>query len=235
MRTDSAALAAARALAARHGIRIVGFETSGIGAETVADIAAAIDDLLGRYPFVPLHGIEIAELGDEVISQVRGDDPDDDVGTAAWILLDRPTVADHARLSEKFGTATRSGQLADGLEDRPMYSIIVGDVGKILTAMAPRARGLAQRALVTEYHRISGPWDRGVTLAVAVTGYRKWRDELSSNCYTAGRWDPCAGLSTGFIETQMRGTAACGPAKVLSRLLVEMARGQAEARAGAAG
>ncbi|WP_330257094.1 hypothetical protein OG874_22500 [Nocardia sp. NBC_00565] len=233
VQTDAAALAAARVLAARYGFRIVGFDTSGIGEQTVAELAAAIDDVLGRYPFIALGGIEITELADGAVSRVTWDRPDDDASTAAWILLDRRTVADPARLTEKVSAATRSGQMVAGSGERPMHSTIVHDLGRIVTAAVPRARRLAQRALITEYHRISGPWQRADTLAGVVAGYRVWRAQLSRGCFTDGRWDPGPGLVLGFAEVVVCGARACGPAGVLHRLVVEIARGQSDAGAGA--
>ncbi|MEV6139420.1 hypothetical protein AB0L63_25885 [Nocardia sp. NPDC051990] len=231
--TDAAALAAARELADRHELRIVGFDTSGIGPEMVAQLAAAIDDILGKYPFVDLGGIEITQLGDR-ISQVTGnrsDDESESASTGPWILLDRAVVANPAQFSEKVYAAIQSGNSVAGSEERPMYSTIVADLGRILAAQAgPPVRRLAQRSLITEYRRISGPWDAGDTLARIVGGYRRWRDQLGGNSIVNGRFQPHAALVAAFAEVELRGEDACGPARVLYRLLVEGARGRSGPR-----
>lgn len=110
---------------------------------------------------------------------------------------------------------------------------------------------VAQRALITECHRVSGPWDRNNTPTGVVRGYRKWwvrlsdrsffgnrfeagvvggyrqwRNQLGGYSIVGGCFQPCAGLVAGFVEVELRGEDACGPARVLSRLLVEAVRGR---------
>ncbi|WP_433760177.1 hypothetical protein [Nocardia sp. CA-135398] len=231
--TDAAALAAVRELADRHGLQIVGFDTSGIGQETVAQLAAAIDDILGKYPFVELGGLEITGLGDGRISRVTRDRSEDEsqASTGSWILLDRALVANPAQLSERVSAAIQSGNSVAGSEERPMYSTIVGDLGRIMESQAGQPiRGLVQRALITEYRRIDGPWGAGDSLARIVGGYRRWRDQLGANSILDGRFQPSAALVAAFVEVELRGDDACGPARVLYRLLVEGARGRSTPR-----
>ncbi|MGW4771734.1 hypothetical protein ACWEO2_27300 [Nocardia sp. NPDC004278] len=225
--TDAAALAAARELADRHELRLVGFDTSGIGQEMVAQLAAAIDDILGKYPFIDLDGIEITELGDPIsqVTRDRGYDGSESASTRSWILLDRTLVTNPAQFSEKVYAAIQSGNSLAGSEERPMYSTIVGDLGRIMEAQAGQpVRRLAQRALITEYRRINGPWDAPGTLTRIVGGYRRWRDQLGGNSIVDGRFQPRAALVAAFAEVELRGDDACGPARVLYRLLVEGAR-----------
>ncbi|MEV5837532.1 hypothetical protein [Nocardia sp. NPDC052112] len=91
--------AAAGELADRHRLRIVGFDTSGIGQEMVAQPAAAIDSVLREYPFVDLGGIEIAELGDRTsqVTRDRSDEASESASTGSWILLGRTPVANPAQ------------------------------------------------------------------------------------------------------------------------------------------
>ena len=106
-----------------------------------------------------------------------------------------------------------------------MYSTIVGDLGRILEEQAGQPiRRLAQRALITEYRRISDPWGTGETLARIVGGYRRWRNQLGGNSILDGRFQPSTALVAAFAEVELRGDDACGPARVLYRLLVEGAR-----------
>jgi hypothetical protein len=233
VRTDPDAVAAAQALAARHGIRITGFDTSGASKSTVDEIAAAIDGILGSYPFIELAGLEITDLRDGAVSRVvldRATDEEKGPVTGGLISLDRVMVANGALLSEKVETAVRSGDRVAGSAERPMYSTIVRDLGRILEAAAgPRVRGSAHRSLIMEYRRVSGPWDRGDTLAAIVRGYRQWRAQLIRACFCGDLFDPRAAVVEGFTEVELRGDRACGPAKVLHRLVVEHARGRSSA------
>ncbi|WP_159840909.1 WXG100 family type VII secretion target [Nocardia sp. CY41] len=233
VRTDPSAVAAARELALRHGLRITGFDTSGVRRPTVDQIAAAIDGILGKYPFIELAGIEITDLRDGAVSRVEldraGDEGNEQI-TGGWILLDRVTLANPALLAEKVETAVRAGERVAGSAERPMYSTIVRDLGRILEAgSAPRVRRSAHRSLLMEYQRVSGPWDRGDTLAAIVRGFRKWRAQLIRACFRGDRFDPRAAIAEAFTEVELRGEGACGPAKVLHRLVVEHARGRSSA------
>ncbi|MBF6465602.1 hypothetical protein IU427_10490 [Nocardia beijingensis] len=233
VRTDPSAVAAARELAVRHGLRITGFDTSGVQRPTVDQIAAAIDGILGKYPFIELAGIEITDLRDGAVSRVEldraGDEGNEQI-TGGWILLDRVTLANPALLAEKVETAVRAGERVAGSAERPMYSTIVRDLGRILEAgSAPRVRRSAHRSLLMEYQRISGPWDRGDTLAAIVRGFRKWRAQLIRACFRGDLFDPRAAMAEAFTEVELRGEGACGPAKVLHRLVVEHARGRSSA------
>ncbi|MEV5834893.1 hypothetical protein [Nocardia sp. NPDC052112] len=228
--TDAAALTAAQELADRHRLRIVGFETSGIGREMVAQLAAAVDNILGKYPFIALGGIEIGELADDRVSRLtrdRGDDGSESASAGSWILLNRALVSNPAKFGEKVYAAIQSGKSVPGSEERPMYSTIVGDLGRILVGQVDeRILRLAQRSLLTEYRRINGPWDAEDTLARIIGGYRQWRDQLGGNSIAEGRFQPHAALVAAFAEVELRGDDACGPARVLYRLLVEGARGR---------
>ncbi|UAK34020.1 hypothetical protein K8O92_09050 [Nocardia asteroides] len=230
VRTDPDAVAAADALAARRKLRIAGFGTSGVAKPTVEEIAAAVDTILGKYPFVQPAGIEITDLPDSAVSRVvwdreivEGEEP----VPGGWILLDRVAAASPVLLAEKVGAAIRSGERVAGSEDRPMYATVVRDLGRILEAGAgPHVRQSAHRSLVMEYRRISGPWDRGDTLAEVVRGYRQWRAQLIRACFPDGLFDPLTAVVEAFTEVELRGDNACAPAKVLHRLLIEHARGR---------
>ncbi|WP_328388353.1 WXG100 family type VII secretion target [Nocardia sp. NBC_00416] len=223
--TDPAALEAARAFAERHSLRLTGFETSGINVHTVGEIAAALDDILGKYPFLALGGIDIADLPAGVASIVQWDRPTDGSATAR-IMLRRGDFAEPAAIAERLRDAAGPGRAALGSEDRPVYAIVVRDLGRILVdAAGPPVWRLAEQTLITEYHRISGPWNRGDTLASVVRGYREWRDQFSGACFTRGRLDPAAASVDAFTQVELRAENACGPAKVLHRLMVESGRG----------
>lgn len=233
--TDPRALETAREMAERHGIQLAGFETSGIGVHTVSEIAAALDDILGRYPFIEVGGIEVGEFGRRRVSRVGwnrdGDESEQAHGERPWLLLDRTLVANPARLAAQARAATRAGCTVRGSAERPMYSAVVGDLGHMLEALAgPYPRRSAQRALIAEYHRISGPWAGRDTLTQVVDGYRDWRNQLGDGNSVEGGFEPRAALEAAFVEVELHGTAACGPAKVLHLLMVESARGRWDSR-----
>lgn len=220
--TDAAALAAAQALAGRHDLRLTGFTTSGIAGHTVIELAAALDDTLAKYPLLKLGGIAISVLAAGAIAEVHWHGAED----GPWISIDRKLAADPDKFDAAVEKALRAGRVPRGSEQRPIYATVVHALGRVLVAAAgPGAQQLAQRSLVTEYRRISGPWD-GITLAGVVAGYRSWRDQLSPSSFQRGRFHPQTALENAFTEVELRGADASGPAKALHRLVVEMARGR---------
>ncbi|MBF6172119.1 hypothetical protein [Nocardia blacklockiae] len=228
--TDPRALDALRALAERHDLRLAGFDTSGVGLQTVGEIAAALDELLGKYPFAELEGLEIAELGGRVAEIRWGrarSEPSPD--SKPRLLLDRALVANPARLAVAARSDVRAGRALPETVERPIYSAVATAFGRILVGRAgPRPRRSAQRVLITEYHRISGPWSGRDTLAHVVGGYRDWRNQLLDSDF--GGHDATGPLVGAFTEVELRGAEACGPAKVLHLLLVESARGWSDSR-----
>ncbi|WP_459548099.1 WXG100 family type VII secretion target [Nocardia sp. X0981] len=209
---DIAAVTAVREMAARHGLIVTGFDAHPAAPDTVRQLVAAVDDILGRHPFLRLTGIEITELaGGSATRPAWERTGAEGAPTAAWILLDRDALADPAVLAERVPKAPAE----------PLYSAVVTDLGRIVLAAAgPAPCRLAQRSLIDEYRRISGPWN-GDTLAAVVAGYRRWRELLGE---TGGPFQPEGALVSAFAEVEVRGDAACGPARVLHRLLVEFAR-----------
>ncbi|MFI6773166.1 hypothetical protein [Nocardia sp. NPDC050412] len=57
-----------------------------------------------------------------------------------------------------------------------------------------------------------------------VSDYKRWRSGLSHNCFRHGVFAPAPALAEAFTTVELNGEAAPGPAKVLHRLLVMMAR-----------
>ncbi|WP_280234558.1 hypothetical protein [Nocardia cyriacigeorgica] len=221
--TNAAALAAAHALATRRNLRISGFDTSGIAEHTVDEIAAAVDDILGKYSYLVLGGIEITARTDGSIAEVIENRDD----TGPWISLDAKLAANPDLFDTTVKAATRAGRMPPGSEQRPIYATVVHALGRILVAAAgPRAQQLAQRSLITEYRRINGPWDHRDTLAGVVAGYRIWRAQLGPNSFQDRRFHAQAALESAFAEVELRGDDASGPAKALHRLVVEIPRGR---------
>ncbi len=205
------------AMAARHSLRISGFEASGISTQTAQEIADAVDTVLTKYA-LSVRGIAVEDGGGDLSrmenrSQAAAPEP--------WIVLDHRAATNPGILSgrDRPWTETRPG--ADGR--RPMHTTMLRELGSVVDlAGGFRARPTAQRALITEYLRVTGA--EGRTLAQVTDGYRRWRDQLGEYCFRDGVLDPGRALSAGFATVVQGGVQAPGPAKVLHRLLLTMAR-----------
>lgn len=203
------------AMADRHNLRIAGFETSGISTQTAREIAEAVDTVLAKYA-LPLHGIAVEDSDDapsrvENRAQAAAPEP--------WIVLDRRAVADPGVLSGRDRTS------AQPVEDerRPMHMTLLRELGSVVDLVGGfRARQTAQRALITEYLRVTGA--EGRRLRQVTDGYRHWRDQLTDYSFRNGVLDRGRALSDGFATVVQGGAEAPGPAKVLHRLLLTMAR-----------
>ncbi|PPJ30185.1 hypothetical protein C5E45_10770 [Nocardia nova] len=203
------------AMATRHNLRVTGFETSGITTQTALEIAGAVDAVLTKYP-LPLRGIAVADGGDELS---RVENRAQAAAPEPWIVLDNAVVADPGTLSGRDRTRDRPVELAD----RAVHARMLRELGQVVDLVGGfRARTMVQRALITEYLRVTGT--DGRTLAHVTDGYRRWRDQLSEYCFRNGVLDPGRALSEGFARVEQGGVQTPGPAKVLHRLLLTMAR-----------
>ncbi|MFF0453600.1 hypothetical protein [Nocardia africana] len=213
--TSDEAMQIIDAMAARHHLRVTGFETSGITTQTALEIAEAVDTVLPKYS-LPLRGIAVAAVGDElsrVENRARAAAP------KPWIVLDNAAVADPGVLSGRDRTRDRPVEFAN----RAVHARMLRDLGQVVDLVGGfRARTMVQRALITEYLRVTGT--DGRTLAHVTDGYRRWRDQLGEYCFRNGVLDPGRALSAGFARVEQGGVQAPGPAKVLHRLLLTMAR-----------
>ncbi|GAB2693638.1 WXG100 family type VII secretion target [Nocardia thraciensis] len=215
--TDAEAMRIAREMAARHGLNIVGFESAGIEASTVQDIADAVDTVLARCPAV-LRGIEITEVTNTLHAlENRGAATASKIA-APWIVLARTAAVNPGLLADK-----RPATVQDAPPHRPMYTTILRELGAAVDLTGGfRARKEAQRALITEYLRVHGA--QGETLAQVVGGYKRWRAQLGDDCFEQGVFVPARALTEAFAAVESRGARASGPAKVLHRTLVMMSQ-----------
>ncbi|WP_157224230.1 hypothetical protein [Nocardia paucivorans] len=218
--SDTAAMEAARAMAARHGLTIAGFETAGVNEHTVREIAAALDDLLMKYP-IELDGIAITDTTARALSgTVPVPTTDGSMMSAKWIILERAELTDSTRPTATCDTA---GEVP-GTVGTKEYSTVVREFGRVLDAVGGfRARRGAQKALIGEYLRISGhrPGDR---LAGVVAGYKRWRGRLPAHGPVIGVFEPATALAEAFTEVELHGSKAGGPARVLHEVLVRTAQ-----------
>ncbi|MGW5751781.1 hypothetical protein [Nocardia rhamnosiphila] len=223
--TDEAAMEILRDLAARRDLEIIGFETSGIAEQTAREIAEAVDAVLIEHPAI-LCGLEVADTGPLSRAENRSAEAVDSAVNSPqppepWIVLHVTATADPGVLIGR----DRAGHVpVDSLlQQRPMYVTMLRELGQVLDLTGGlRARAEAQRALITEYLRISGA--QGDTLGRIVSGYKSWRAELGDYCFDDRTFSPGRALAAGFAAVQLAGSEAPAAAKTLHRLLVAMAR-----------
>ncbi|MGW1743959.1 hypothetical protein ACWCPQ_34780 [Nocardia sp. NPDC001965] len=223
--SDEAAMEILRELAARRDLGIVGFETAGITEQTAREIADAVDAVLGEHPAV-LRGLEVADAGPLSRAENRSAGAEDSAVDSSqppepWIVLDVTATADPGALIGH----DRAGHdpVESSLRQRPMYVTMLRELGHVLDLTGGlRARAEAQRALISEYLRISGA--QGETLGRIVSGYRSWRAELGDYCFDDRMFSPGRALAAGFAAVELVGGEAPAAAKALHRLLVAMAR-----------
>ncbi|WP_280366977.1 WXG100 family type VII secretion target [Nocardia wallacei] len=213
--TDAEAMRIVRDMAVRHDLDLEGFESAGLAVQTAEDIADAVDTVLTRYPAV-LRGIEIVDRT-EPLSAVEQRRTAATVG--AWIVLSRAAAVDPALLTDRDRAAT--GPLRT--PRRPMYAAILRELGSAIDLGGGlRARGEAQRALITEYLRLHGA--QGETLAQVVGGYKRWRAQLDEQCFDRGVFAPGRALAECFAAVEASAAEVSAPAKVLHRTLLTMLR-----------
>ncbi|WP_433680402.1 hypothetical protein [Nocardia sp. CA-119907] len=184
-------------MAARHELEISGFHAARVDIYVVREIAAAIDDMLGKYP-IALRGIAITDP-DDGVGAVRGgslETPRSE-SRAIWMVLHGPTVA---TLVPPTGNAPPRRWLRKRrAADRPVYAAVVREFGCALEVAGDfRARQEAQRRLVTESLR-------------------------GSNDLTYSPLDPGPALVDAFTEVALHGDRAGKLAKELHDILVKMA------------
>ncbi|MFI5719499.1 hypothetical protein [Nocardia sp. NPDC051750] len=225
--TDPAALRILGKLGARHGLRIIGFDTAGLDEPIAQEIATAVDHVLERHHHIDLRGLEIADLDDALPARLErpivsgAGRPEI---RAAHIVLDRAATTDPATRVASIEVATRGRRPAPGSTERPLYANLVRELGRALAAEGHyAAHRRAQRTLIAEYLRIAGPEHASGPLGRIVRGYRHWRDQLSG-CSPTRRFDPAAALVEAFTEVELRADRASAPAVALHRLLVDTAR-----------
>ncbi len=215
----------AEALMARHGLRVLGFETPGIGLDILREIAAALDDVLTAYPYIALPKFAIAECGEAVTRLERSRNADGSGPLLAGLTLNVAFAKDAETLAEKVAAETGRGKISRGSENRPVYSTIVRQLGHALDISGGfAARAVSQRTMISEYLSECGDTRLETPLGGIVRGYLKWRDGLSRYGFPNGRFEPGMALADAFVEVQMNPADAGAPARVLHRLLVETAR-----------
>ncbi|MCC3315241.1 hypothetical protein [Nocardia africana] len=215
----------AEALMERHGLRVLGFETPGIGLDVLREIAAALDDVLTAYPYLALPKFAIAECGEAVTRLERSRHAGGSGPLLAGLTLNVAFAKDAAALAEKVTSEIRRGKISRGSENRPVYSTIVRQLGHALDISGGlAAHAVSQRTMISEYLSECGESRLETPLGAIVRGYLTWRDGLSRYGFPNGRFEPGMALADAFVEVQMNPADAGAPARVLHRLLVETAR-----------
>ncbi|MEV0297680.1 hypothetical protein [Nocardia sp. NPDC050710] len=189
-------------LADTHHLEIIGFESSGLDADSLHEIATALDDLMTKYP-IALRGFEIADLsaGGTPSRIARPDTAEAGESAALWIVLDRDATI---RVAADTDGVHRGWRVRDR---KPMYAAVVREFGRALDLVSDgRAHPAAQRALVTERLRSRERrlWSR--------------RDRFDPGLLDLGQ-----ALADGFTEFELYGKRAGALAAQLHDLLISMA------------
>ncbi|MEV0107648.1 hypothetical protein AB0H42_15040 [Nocardia sp. NPDC050799] len=223
--TGEAAMEILRDMALRHDLEIVGFETAGIAEHTAQEIADAVDTGVTAYPII-LRGLEVAAGGPPSRVENRNEAAADSAANSSlspqpWIVLSDTAAADPGVLGGN-GRAGYAAAVHEVLRQRPMYVTVLLELGHVLDLTGGLcARAEAQRALITEYLRISGA--QGDRLGRIVSGYKSWRAELGDYCFDDGAFSPGRALAAGFVAVEVDSVAAPASARTLHRLLVALA------------
>ncbi|WP_280276752.1 WXG100 family type VII secretion target [Nocardia wallacei] len=222
----------ARDLAERHGVRAFGFDTPDVALEVLIEIIAAVDDVLPRYPQIPLRAIGIEELGGDEVAVLVWDsvtpprsspDSPEQSRPTPYIAFAIRAATDPKQLEHTITAAEHAGLIAPGCAQRPVYSSIVRELGRTLDAVGHfRARAAAHRALLTAYLPGTSHADKS-SLQRTVSGFRAWRSHLSDRSFDRGRFRPAAALAEAFTDVQLNDARATPPAQVLHQLLVTTA------------
>ena len=215
----------AQELARRHGVEVTGFDAPGVDEHTVREIAAAIDDVLPKYPQIDLRAVAVADTEPGIWSRVEDGREPDGRRYAARLVFSRLAACDPRAFAETISAQTASGHLVRGSDERPVYACVLRELGGALDIAGDfGARGLAQRELIGEYWQLLEPARRHDLLGRLVGGYKVWRSQMSGRCFDGLQLAPAQALSEAFTEVELHAEGAVGVARTLWRLLVEQAR-----------
>ncbi|BCK59112.1 hypothetical protein NWFMUON74_68840 [Nocardia wallacei] len=221
----------ARQLADRHGVEIDGFGAEGIDEVAVREFLSATDHVLTRYPVIDVLVVGIAPLGKREVIRIERKAVDETAeSSSGWsVVMNSVVLQDRIQLAEVLRQTARSGSIVSQSDSRPVYASTVREFGDAFDRAGARiACAQAQRALIAEYLCDDTEYRR-TDLARVVHGFKRWRDQLSGGSFDRGVFDPAAALAEAFTDVVLNGTAATEPAKTLCRLLIDTARGSANA------
>ncbi|WP_157170984.1 hypothetical protein [Nocardia araoensis] len=207
----------------RHGIEAYGFGTPGVSTDTVRGIAAALDDMLAKYPHTRILSIEIGDVEGDIARALE-----DRVGLtdlrATRITFSTKYATDPVLLSTDVSKAVQRRHFVPRSHG-PAYSTIVHEFGHALTyAGRSAAVGKADSALLDHYRKTYG--HKGSD-SDTDESYLKWRDQLSGySFWKNGEFHPVEALAEAFADVELNGARASEPAQVMHRLLVDTAESQ---------
>lgn len=203
----------ARTLAEHHDVRVVGFDTPGLQVPVVREFVAAVDRVLTDYPAIALDVVAVAELDAESKPVRWSPGPRDTRGAGRSITLDQRTAQESRRAAGRAESDAESAEL-------DIYLATLREFGRALdVAGGGLARRQAQRLLIAEYLRLEA--GRTSTLAEVVSGYRRWRAELTGDAADAGGFDVSRAIGAAFADVVLRGDEASIQARALHAVLVD--------------
>ncbi|MEV6335435.1 hypothetical protein AB0M12_12045 [Nocardia vinacea] len=205
----------ARTLAENHDVRVTGFDTPGLQVPVIREFVAAVDRVLTDYPVIDLDVVAVAELDVESGPVWWSLEPRDARGTGAGrsITLDQRTAQEPTRATGTAESDTESAELE-------IYRATLREFGRALdSAGGGLARRRAQRVLIAEYLYLEA--GRNSTLAEVVSGYQRWRAELTGDGADVRGFDVSRALGAAFADVVLRGDEASLQARALHALLVD--------------
>ncbi|WP_174189096.1 hypothetical protein [Nocardia barduliensis] len=199
-------------LAEHHDVRVTGFDTPGLQVPVVREFVAAVDRVLTDYPALALDVVAVAELAAGSGPVWWSHEPRDARGAGAGRLI---TLDQRTALESGSANATAEPDVRPAELD--IYLATLREFGRALDfAGGGLARKQAQRVLIAEYlRREAGP---NSTLAEVVSGYRRWRAELTGD---AGEFEVSRALGAAFADVVLRGDEASSQARALHAVLVD--------------
>lgn len=218
--------AIAEDLSARHGFKVTGFDTPGLDTHTVREIAAALDDMLRKYPRAgsDILSLEIGRptTGEHRWAETRphwsgpGEGP---LRFGSRLLFSETHAQNPEWAAEMMREAVRAGHLAPGSDLRPVYSTMVHEFGHVLANSGEsRAVRAADDVLQRHYARTYGSGGH------SAEAFERWRAQLPSySFWVDGRFHPTEAVAEAFTDVELNGTAASEPAQLLHRTLLDAA------------
>ncbi|WP_109525434.1 MULTISPECIES: sigma factor-like helix-turn-helix DNA-binding protein [Nocardia] len=203
-------------LRGEHGIVVTGFDDPAIDAGVAREFAAAVHDVLSRFPRLGLREIRIADLESaNTVAETRESARGDHV---AGLGLNRRFAVAPRDLRTSIARAIDTGNIAPGHGERPVYSRIVHELGHALDIQGRRVASNRIAQVLRDHYRLRVGSYQG--------GFDGWLRQLSGYSFKGpqGSFVPHEAIAEAFADVEVLGPDASEPARVLHTLLVSEAQ-----------
>ncbi len=201
----------------RHGLEVVGFDNPRVDVDALREFARAIDERLNRFPQIHLDSVRVEPMADGRFARAISHRSSTD-GRPAYtesITLNERLATDPALLRRSIALNIEDGHFAPHYADRPVYNLIVHEVGHALdTSGSALTRFRVEADLLRYYTRTHDD--------PTPDGYHAWLEQLPGLCFDArGALNPIEALPEGFADVERNGENASPPSKVLNAALLD--------------